>query len=112
MLLAVAAGLGFSGVAVAARAMGSDPIDLALLANPLLWAIVVYGALAVGFFGVALQRGKVTVVAAITFVIEVVVPSALGLLVFGDSIITARGLAAAGFVLAIGGTIALSRFAE
>ena len=110
---AVAAGLGFSGVAVAARAMGSDAIDLGLLANPLLYAIVVYGVLAVGFFGVALQRGKVTVVAAITFVIEVVVPSALGLLVFGDSIIPGREvLAAAGFVLAIGGTIALSRFAE
>jgi len=113
VLLSVAAGLGFSGVAVAARAMGSDAIDLSLLANPLLWAIVVYGALAVGFFGVALQRGKVTVVAAITFVIEVVVPSALGLLVFGDSILPGREvLAAAGFVLAIGGTIALSRFAE
>jgi uncharacterized membrane protein len=69
--------------------------------------------LAVSFFGVALQRGKVTVVAAITFVIEVVVPSALGLLVFGDRIIPGREiLAAAGFVLAIGGTIALSRFAE
>jgi hypothetical protein len=113
ILCAVAAGLGFSGVAVAARAMGSDAIDLGLLANPLLYAIVVYGVLAVGFFGVALQRGKVTVVAAITFVIEVIVPSVLGLLVFGDSILPGREvLAAVGFVLAIGGTIALSRFAE
>ena len=52
-------------------------------------------------------------VAAITFVIEVVVPSAVGLLVFGDSMIHGREvLAAAGFLLAIGGTIALSRFAE
>ncbi|MDN5771800.1 MAG: hypothetical protein L0H24_13020, partial [Microlunatus sp.] len=109
----VAAGLGFSGVALAARAMGADPIDVRLLANPLLWAIVVYGALAIAFFSVALQRGKVTVVAAITFVIEVVVPSALGLLVFGDTILPGRELVAgAGFVLAIGGTIALSRFAE
>ena len=113
VLCALAAGFGFSGVAVAARAMGSDAIDLGLLASPLLWAIVVYGALAVGFFGVALQRGKVTVVAAITFVVEVVVPSALGLLVFGDSMLPGRELLAmAGFVLAIGGTIALSRFAE
>lgn len=113
VLCAVAAGLGFSGVAIAARAMGSDAIDLGLLANPLLYAILVYGALAVGFFGVALQRGKVTVVAAITFVIEVIVPSAIGLLVFGDSIQAGREfLAATGFLLAIGGTIALSRFAE
>ncbi|GAA3690609.1 hypothetical protein GCM10022204_01960 [Microlunatus aurantiacus] len=113
ILCAVAAGLGFSGVAVAARAMGADAIDLRLLVNPLLWAVAAYGAIAVGFFGVALQRGKVTVVAAVTFVIEVIVPSALGLLVFGDSMLPGREvLAAAGFVLAIGGTIALSRFAE
>lgn len=113
ILCAIAAGLGFSGVAVAARAMGSADIDLGLLADPLLYAILVYGALAVGFFGVALQRGKVTVVAALTFVIEVIVPSALGLVVFGDSILPGREvLAVAGFVLAIGGTIALSRFAE
>ena len=113
ILCAVAAGLGFSGVAVAARAMGADSVDLGLLANPLLYAIVLYGVIAVGFFGVALQRGKVTVVAAVTFVIEVIVPSALGLLVFGDSILPGREvLAIAGFLLAIGGTIALSRFAE
>lgn len=113
IVLATAAGLGFSGVAVASRAMGSDEIGLALLANPLLWSILVYGALAVGLFGVALQRGKVTVVAAITFVIEVVLPSALGLLLFGDLVVPGREvLAGAGFVLAIGGTIALSRFAE
>lgn len=112
-LLSVAAGLGFGGVAIASRAMGADPIDWALLLNPLLWAIVAYGGLAVGLFGVALQRGKVTVVAAVTFVIEVVVPSALGLLFFGDAIADGRTLyAVAGFVLAIGGTIALSRFAE
>ena len=112
-LLSVADGLGFSGVAVASRAMGSDPIDWGLLLNPLLWAIVAYGALAVGLFGVALQRGKVTVVAAITFVIEVVVPSALGLLFFGDAIADGRvAFAVAGFALAIGGTITLSRFAE
>lgn len=111
--LAVAAGLGFSGVAVAARAMGADELDLGLLANPLLYAIIGYGAIAVGFFGVALQRGKVTVVAAITFVIEVIAPSAIGLLFFGDRILSGRDImAAAGFVLAIGGTIALSRFAE
>lgn len=113
VLLSAAAGLGFSGVAIASRAVGSDPITLALLANPLLWAIVAYGALAVGLFGIALQRGKVTVVAAVTFVIEVVVPSIIGLLFFGDSVLAGDvPVAAAGFLLAIGGTIALSRFAE
>ena len=105
----------FQRGAVAARAMGSDAIDLGLLAQP---AAVGHHRLrrcwAVGFFGVALQRGKVTVVAAVTFVIEVIVPSALGLLVFGDSILPGRQLlAVAGFVLATGAErVALSRFAE
>ena len=40
-------------------------------------------------------------------------PSALGLLFFGDGIADGRlPYAVAGFVLAIGGTVALSRFAE
>lgn len=113
VLLAAAAGLGFSGVAIASRAMGSSPLGWGLLLSPLLWAILAYGALAVGLFGVALQRGKVTVVAAVTFVIEVVVPAILGLLLFGDRIIDGRDLlAGAGFALAVGGTVALSRFAE
>lgn len=112
-LLSVGAGLGFSGVAVASRAMSSDPIGWGLLANPLLWAVLAYGAVAVGLFGIALQRGKVTVVAAITFVIEVVVPSVIGLLLFGDSIAPGHlPYALAGFAAAIGGTVALSRFAE
>lgn len=112
-LLSVAAGLSFGGVATAARAMSSDPISIGLLANPLLWAILAYGPLGITLFAVALQRGKATVVAATTFVIQVVVPSTIGLLVFGDGVAPGRTLfAVAGFACAIGGTIALSRFAE
>ena len=48
-----------------------------------------------------------------TFVIEMVVPSAIGLLLFGDRVERGTGpIALLGFVLAIGGTIALMRFAE
>ena len=112
-LLSIAAGLGFSGVATSARAMSSDPISLELLTNPLLWAILAYGPLGIALFAVALQRGKATVVAATTFVIQVVVPSTIGLLLFGDGIAQGRTLvAAAGFLCASGGTIALSRCAE
>ena len=66
-----------------------------------------------GFFTVALQRDSVTLVTAITFVFEVVVPSLIGIALFGDAIAQGRlPLALAGFVLAIGGTVSLSRFAE
>lgn len=112
-LLSVGAGLGFSGVATASRAMSSDPVSWELLTNPLLWAIVAYGPLGIALFAIALQRGKATVVAATTFVIQVLVPSTIGLLLFGDSIADGRTpFAVAGIVCAIGGTIALSRFAE
>ncbi|HEX7212292.1 MAG TPA: hypothetical protein VF241_15320 [Propionibacteriaceae bacterium] len=113
IVMCCAAGLGFTGVAVGSRGIGADDVSWSLLANPLMWAIVVYGAIGMGFFTVALQRDSVTLVTAITFVFEVVVPSLIGIALFGDAIAHGRlPLALAGFVLAIGGTVSLSRFAE
>ena len=113
IVMCCAAGLGFTGVAVGSRGIGADDVSWSLLLNPLLWAIVVYGAIGMGFFTVALQRDSVTLVTAITFVFEVVVPSLIGIALFGDAIAHGRlPLALAGFVLAIGGTVSLSRFAE
>ena len=67
--------------------------------------------MAVSFFGVALQRGSVTMVTAVTFVIEVLVPSVIGLVVFGDAIAPGRTwVAVLGILLAVAGTISLSRF--
>ena len=114
--LSVSAGLGFTGVAVASRGISADGWGGAhgyeVVADPLLYGIVVHGVVAIGFFTLALQRGTVTTVSAITFVIEVVVPSIIGLSLFGDVIDSRLAfLAAAGFVLAIAGTLSLSRFA-
>jgi hypothetical protein len=113
VVLCCAAGLGFTGVALASRGIGADDISWPLLLNPLLWAIIVHGAIGIAFFTVALQRDAVTLVTAITFVFEVVVPSVIGIVLFGNAIAPGhRPLAIAGFVLAIGGTVSLSRFAE
>jgi hypothetical protein len=55
----------------------------------------------------------VTAVTAMTFVLEMVFPSAIGLWLFGDTVAHGHGLSAVvGFVLAIGGTLSLMRFAE
>ena len=59
---------------------------MVVAAQPTVWAIVVYGAIGMGFFTVALQRDSVTLVTAITFVFEVVVPSLVGIALFGDAI--------------------------
>jgi hypothetical protein len=52
-------------------------------------------------------------VTAITLVFEVVGPSLIGIALYGDAIEPGRmPLAIGGFVLAIGGAVSLSRFAE
>lgn len=112
-VLSCAAGLGFTGVALASRGIGADDISWPLLINPLLWAIIVHGAVGMSFFTVALQRDAVTLITAITLVFEVVVPSLIGISLFGDAIEPGRmPLAVIGFLLATGGAISLSRFAE
>jgi hypothetical protein len=66
-------------------------------------------AIGIAFFTVALQRDCVTLVTAITFAFEVVVPSLIGIVAFGDAVGTGHmPHAIAGFVLAIGGTVSLS----
>jgi drug/metabolite transporter (DMT)-like permease len=113
IVMSCAAGLGFSGVALASRGIGATGISWSLLSDPLLWAIIVHGAIGIGFFTVALQRDAVTLVTAITLVFEVVVPSLIGIMLFGDAIAVGfTSLAIAGFALAIGGAVLLSRFSE
>ncbi len=113
LVLATAAGLAWTGVAVASRGFSADRVSWTLLAEPLVWAIIVQGVVGTIFFALALQRGSVTSVTAVTFVLEMVIPSAIGLWLFGDSVSSGAGpWAVVGFALAIGGTISLTRFAE
>jgi drug/metabolite transporter (DMT)-like permease len=113
IVMSCAAGLGFTGVALASRGVGANGLSWTLLLDPLLWAIIVHGAIGMGFFTVALQRDSVILVTAISLVFEVVLPSSVGIVLFGDAIRPGdMPLAIAGFVLAIGGAASLSRFAE
>lgn len=113
VVIGLASGLGFSGVAVASRGISGGRVDWSLLANPLLWAILVQGALALVWFALALQRGGVTTISAVTFLVEMVVPSVVGLAVFGDAVTRGlSGIAAMGFALSVAGVILLARYAE
>jgi len=60
-----------------------------------------------------LQRGKVTIVAAVMFSVETIVPAVVGVAWLGDR---ARAgmvpVAVAGFVLTVGASLVLARFAE
>ncbi|PRZ33579.1 hypothetical protein CLV47_12536 [Antricoccus suffuscus] len=113
VILAVAGGLSFSIVAIAARTLSMSAPLWHLLAAPALWVIVVHGILATVMFAMALQRGSVTSVTALTFGTEVLIPSAIGLAFLGDAARSGfAAAAAAGFVLAIVGALALARFSE
>ncbi len=113
VILAIAGGLSFSIVAIAARTLSISAPLWHLLAAPALWVIVVHGILATVLFAMALQRGSVTSVTALTFGTEVLIPSAIGLAFLGDAARSGFGAAAAaGFFLAIVGALALARFSE
>jgi drug/metabolite transporter (DMT)-like permease len=113
LVLAFAAGLAWTGVAVASRGVSASPVSWSLLGSPLVWTIALDGVLGMAFFAVALQRGAVTSVTAVTFVVEMIVPSVTGVLLFRDQVDPGDApLALIGFLLAIGGTVSLMRFTE
>ncbi|MEO7446747.1 MAG: hypothetical protein ABI336_00630 [Humibacillus sp.] len=114
-LLSVAAGLGFAGVGIAARVLVVPDPWWRGIKSPVLIALVLHGVLATVAYAVALARGRVTTVAAVTFAVETVVPASLGLLWLGDAVRPGGGwvaVAAAGFAATLGGSIALASHAE
>ena len=114
------AGLAFGVVALGARilsitagpARGPDLVGR-LVGSPASYALVVAAALALTTYATALQRGSVVQATAPLVVGETVLPALLGLAVLGDQPRPGWGpAAAAGFVLAVGAALALSRFGE
>lgn len=111
--LGLLCGLGFGIVALATRVLTDFAPD-ALVRNPAAYALAVGGLLSYLVYTIALQGGVVTAVAASMVVGETVLPAVVGLLFLGDH--SRPGifvpLAVIGFVLAVVGALALSRFAE
>lgn len=110
VLLAVASGIGFGVVAVAARGLGTVQLSWAWIGYPLTWAIVLSGVVGMICFALSLQRGPVTGVTAISFAVELVAPTAVGIAVFHDRVAPGwLAPAAVGFVLAVCGSLNLAR---
>jgi drug/metabolite transporter (DMT)-like permease len=110
LMLGTVAGLGFSVVAMGARAL-TDLSPWGLLRDPAAYALALGGLVAMLFFATALQRGSVTTATAAVIITETVVPAALGVYLFGDST-DHPTLAVTGFTLAVTGALALARFGE
>ncbi|MFI9402449.1 hypothetical protein [Nocardia sp. NPDC052316] len=114
---AVAAGLSagmlFGALAIAVRIVhGIDPLDIAtLLADPAAWTIAIAGISGFYLHTVALQLGSVNGATAALVVGETVIPGIVGVLLLGDSARPGlEWLVGAGFVLAIGGAVAVAVF--
>jgi hypothetical protein len=110
--LGVVAGLGFGLVAIGARVVVSlAPLEL--LRDPATYVVAGGGLIAFLFYATALQRGSVTTTTAGLVIAETVVPAVVGVAELGDH--TRHGftsVAVVGFVVAVAGALALSRFGE
>ncbi|UBI07354.1 EamA family transporter [Corynebacterium falsenii] len=114
VVFAVISGLGFAIVGLASRLLEIPAHDVwRVLEEPMAWSLIIGGIIAVVAYGMALDSGSATTVAAVSFSAETIVPSAIGLAFLGDYIRPGLGVVAAlGFVATLGGCLALSSRAE
>jgi drug/metabolite transporter (DMT)-like permease len=114
LVLGLGAGGGFGVVEVAVRLIDPiDPTKAAFYTNPAVYAVIAGGALGFLLLTSALSRGSVTTAVAGMVVGETVGPAIVGVAWLGDR--TREGMSwmvVAGFVIAVAGTLALSRFGE
>ncbi len=111
--LGLVAGTGFGLVAVSARLLptGLNPADV--LREPALYALGLAGAAAFLLYATAMQHSSVTLATAALVVTQTGVPAVLGLLLLGDGVREGTApLALVGFLLALGGAVALARFEQ
>jgi hypothetical protein len=105
------AGVGFGLTALAVRSLpGFTPGEL--LRDPAAYAAAISGVCAFVSFAAGLQR-QVTTVAALAVLGETALPAAIGITLWGDQTRPGWAVPAVlGFVVAVAGALALSRFAE
>ncbi|WP_299038627.1 hypothetical protein [uncultured Pseudokineococcus sp.] len=109
-LVAAVAGISYGGAALGVRALHLTPdvgADLALLARPLLWAVVLFGVVGVVLVAAALRDGAPGPVTAVLSVTEVVVPGSAGLVLLGDAVRPGWGWALVVGVVAVVGSVAV-----
>ncbi|KQX68860.1 hypothetical protein [Angustibacter sp. Root456] len=110
--LAVVSGLGFSVAAAAARAAPAGLGPVAVVREPLVWALVVAGVVGATAYALALERGAVAIATALLWVVEAVVPAAVGVSVLGDRVRPGWAPAAlAAVAVAVVACVALARVA-
>ncbi|MCW2608715.1 MAG: hypothetical protein JWO60_3408 [Frankiales bacterium] len=111
--LGLVAGTGFGLVAVSGRLLptGLDPAEV--VREPALYVLGLAGATAFLLYATAMQHSSVTLATAALVITQTGVPAVLGLLLLGDRVRQGSvPLAVVGFLLALGGAVALARFEQ
>ncbi|TWJ13014.1 hypothetical protein LX16_3782 [Stackebrandtia albiflava] len=110
--LGALAGLAFGVAAVASRPLASAGVT-DLLADPLLYLIIVQSLTGQLLLALAMQRGSTTAAVAAMDAAFAAPAAAVGLVLLGDQIRPGlEWLAAVGFLVTLGTVLALTRFAE
>jgi drug/metabolite transporter (DMT)-like permease len=113
LTLAACAGLGFTGTAIAARALHVPTPLWHIAFSPIAIALLLYGACGMLMFASALQRASVTASSAVTFAVETIVPSIVGFAALGDRTRPHfAAVAAFGFCITVAASLALARYSE
>lgn len=102
--LAALSGVAFGALALSGRAASDGPV----MTEPMTWVAGAYAVVGLMFYGAALQHGRVTAIAAVTTVAEVLAPAAVGLLLADRTRPGFAGVAALGFTLTVGAVLVLA----
>lgn len=84
-LLALVAGLAFSGAAICARSLSTATLSQLVL-EPQGYLLLFFGGLGAVGYARSLERGPVGPATAVLWLVEVVAPGAVGVLVLGDGV--------------------------
>lgn len=114
LILGLGSGAGFGAVAVSVRLIHSiDPTDAAFYTGPGLYTVIAGGLTGYLLLTSALSRGSVTTAVAGMVLGETIGPALVGVLWLGDGSRAGLGwMVAAGFAIAVTGTLVLARFGE
>lgn len=111
--LAVFAGLGFTGTAIAARTLLVPTPAWHVVVEPVAIALLAYGACGILMFASALQRGAITATSAVMLSVETIVPAIVGFVALGDRTRPHFEIVACvGFALTLGASLVLARYTE
>ncbi|MET8658614.1 hypothetical protein [Streptomyces griseus] len=110
LLLGLGAGVAFAAVEVAIRLIGSFAVPQ-IFSDPALYTVLLGGLAGFVLLTSAFQRGSVTVATAGMVLVETAGPAVVGIVWLGDRPRNGlEWLAATGFVAAVAGALALTRF--